>query len=323
MKVRLNIFAVLLLASALSLSSCVNQVNQPKSQNTLSHLAIIYSIPDSNKILTVDFHAIMTPPWQKNYRIDWNFGDSTGIISKFDTSNLIHNYQKYGSYLVTLSIFDTVSKAVLGKTSIPLDLENNVIDTNFLKRFTKCTILFFGIREYNDHNFDQNSGISDRIVSDTTLRMGIILHGSYSIPSLTWNGNHFQVFAHGSWRDSLNYWQFDNGSEGFMLSGDISFSGNAIDSGLFQYSYNYNQSLRIGQGSDHSGTMFQFITVPFQNKDTNSMTFFYQGQSLQSHIIQYKDSSNGNFNNSGYSKKLINILWNQPPTPTLTVTFSK
>src|SRR5689334_6178392 len=134
MKVIPNIVTVLLLASAISLSSCVNEVKIPPktlTQDTLSQLAILYSIPDSNDLLAVDFHALVAP-WKQNYRLDWNFGDSTHIISKFDTSNLTHYFQKFGSYQVTLSIFDTVSKTILGKTSVLLDLKDNAIDTNFL-----------------------------------------------------------------------------------------------------------------------------------------------------------------------------------------------
>src|SRR5881275_2881730 len=112
-----NILLLPALAFAMSLSSCVNEVkNNPtktQTQDTLSNLAIIYSITDSNYILAVNFHAVMTPPWQKNYRLDWNFGDSTGLISRYDTSNLSHNYKKSGSYLVALNVFDTVSKTVL------------------------------------------------------------------------------------------------------------------------------------------------------------------------------------------------------------------
>ena len=147
------ILPLVLLASLLSLSSCVNEVKNPaktQTQDTLSQLKIIYSIPDSNNILTVNFHAFMTPPWQKNFCIDWNFGDSTGVISKFDTSNLTHYYQKYGSYLVTLSVFDTVSKTVLGKTSILLNLEDNAIDTNYLHGFRGIQLSFFCARQYSN-----------------------------------------------------------------------------------------------------------------------------------------------------------------------------
>ncbi|MFI5263400.1 MAG: PKD domain-containing protein, partial [Candidatus Kapaibacterium sp.] len=158
MRIFCKILPLVLLASAFSLSSCVNEVKKPvktQIQDTLSQLKIVYSIPDSNQILTVNFHALMTPPWQKNYRIDWNFGDSTGVISKFDISNLTHYYQKYGSYLVTLSVFDTVSKTVLGETSALLDLEDNTIDTNLLHKLTNFSLFFlcscnfanFGVRE--------------------------------------------------------------------------------------------------------------------------------------------------------------------------------
>src|SRR5947208_2338792 len=130
-----KLIPLLLLTSAISLSSCVNEVkNNPtktQTQDTLSQLKIVFNIPDSNKILAVNLHAEIMP-WKKNYRLDWDFGDSTGIISRFDTSDLTHHYGNYGFYFVTLSIFDTVIKAVLGKTSVVLDLEDNAIDTNFL-----------------------------------------------------------------------------------------------------------------------------------------------------------------------------------------------
>ena len=285
----------------------MNQVKDaPKIQvqDTLSHLAIIYSIPDSNKILSVDFHAIMTPPWQKNYRIDWNFGDSTGIISKFDTSNLTHYYQKYGSYLVTLSVFDTVSKSVLGKTSASLNLVDNAIDTNFLHAFTKVRISF----SYGD------------------TMMGVLHQSNDIMPGIHWNGNYFELNASIGWnRGSYLTWDLNQGSEGFTLAGHVSYSGNRLDSGSFIYLYDHYYAPRIGFGGDHTATVLKYVSLPYEEKNLSELKYSYTGPELQSIITQYSDSSGGylNLNNYSYHVYKNEILWSKQPPPTLTVTFSK
>ena len=152
-----TIFPILLLAFAISLSSCVNEVkNSAKAKDTLARLMINYNIPDSNNILAVNFNALLIPPWKSQYRIDWNFGDSTGMISKFDTSILTHYYKDYGSHLVSLSIVDTITKQILGKTSIILDLQNNAIDTSIYFQFNKVRISFSGSEIYTESNGMQN-----------------------------------------------------------------------------------------------------------------------------------------------------------------------
>ncbi len=312
-----TILPFLLLAFAISLSSCVNEVkNPPMAQDTLARLVINYNIPDSNNILAVDFNALLTPLWKPQYRIDWNFGDSTGIISKFDTSILPHYYKKFGSYLVTLNVIDTLTKTILEKTSVVIDLKDNQIDTNYLHQFAKCKIIFLGVREYDKKNLEQQQITKTWTDYDST----------FSFPfndnlSLKWNGRYFQLSGGGSWNDSINYWQRDNGSNRFTFLGHISYRGNIIDSGTFSYSSSDSYSLRTGQGGDSKGTFFQYISIPFQKKDLDSMSFFYQGASLRQHIIQFLDSSNGGFNNSSYIYKQKNILWDQQPIPTLTITF--
>ncbi|MEP7235069.1 MAG: hypothetical protein ABI778_07215 [Ignavibacteriota bacterium] len=318
-----TIFPILILAFAISLSSCVNEVKSPQeAQDTLARLAINYNIPDSNHLLAVDFKVLITPPWKPEYRIDWNFGDSTGIISKFDTSILPHYYQKYGSYFVTLSVVDTLRRTTLGSTStsIVLDSINEWVDTNYLHLFTRCKIVFYGIREYDKNQRDGHI-TKTWIDYDSTITMANFPFDGN--PLVKWYGRHFQIDAGTSWSDSLNYWQKSYGYKGFILSGDISYTGNSIDTGSFSNRYHNYQSLRAGQGTDDQGAIFQYRMIPIQKKDLDSLSFLYRGETLQQHITQFRDSSYGIFNNYEYIYKLKDVLWDKQPTPTLTITFSK
>ena len=289
-----KLLPLVLLASALSLSSCVNQVKDtPKTQahDTLSQLQIVYGIPDSNQVLTVHFHAVMTPLWQKNYRIDWNFGDSTGLISKFDTSNLTHYYQKDGSYLLTLSIFDTISKIILGKTSVILDLGINAIDTNYLHGFTKMD-LFFSAKCICPSQKDSN-----------------VVFNYNSIP-IQWNGKHY------------TYTGYSSPTGG----GDISFSGNAITFGWLKYSskswYAYGTH---GINTNYENKFIEFNSLPnFRNDD--SIIFSKSGKNLIPNIITLVDST------FGYSGTMVGpdvepnhtkeYIYSAPP-PILRIKFYK
>jgi PKD domain len=284
-----KLLPLVLLASVLSLCSCVNQVKDvPKmqTQDTLSQLKIVYTIPDSNNILTVDFHAIMTPPWQKNYRIDWNFGDSTGMISKFDTSNLTHYFQKFGSYSVTLSVYDTVLKTVLGETKVMLDIENNAIDTNYLHGFTKIAIYFSAFCD------------GDSLVN--------IIYNEFQIH---WNGTQF----------SGNY-SVPN------IIGNIRRSGVMIDSGSF-FSNDYTVTqIRVGPRVDGRKIMFKYESIPITDSNAYSLQYSFVGSDLSSKVIDFSDETYELINNYVQFSHVItkdHILWDHQPPPYLTIKFYK
>ena len=335
MQIICKLLPLVLLASALSLSSCVNQVKDaPKTQvqdttkgkDTLSRLAIVFNIPDSNSILTVDFHAAMTPSWQKNYRIDWNFGDSTGIISKFDTSNLTHYFQKFGAYLVTLSVIDTISKTVLGKTSVLLDIEDNAIDTNYLHGFTKLSMSFSGVKQY-----DTGQAIVD-------FNMTGFQKGNGSFSNIQWNGTIFTYNGRSSWQDvhkpdpnNPNTWYYYNGDEVISIQGSISRSGYIVDSGLFNFDHSERNSSYHYFDCEEHGNLMQFQSLPYTIKDSSNLTYSFSGPHLNNIITSYLEY---NFSQSQLSYFICNpiknyndisskILWDQQPSPTLTLTFSK
>ena len=298
----------------------MNQVKDtPKTQvqDTLSHLAIIYNIPDSNNILTIDFHATMTPPWQKNYRIDWNFGDSTGIISKFDTSNLTHYYQKFGSYSVTLSGYDTLLKTILGKTKGMLDIENNAIDTNFLHKFTKIKILFSGILKFNSDTV----GRQDSIIPTNQLP-------SDSKPiTVQWNGFAFQFSRH----DSTHYYVPDCGMgiKGVIIdykysqniSGILSPNGRSIDTLSDNFSdYSYKNELHIQENRNDLQSIAA-NSIPLFSATQDVIIFSYSGASLKNMITALRSESNSSATFI-YHTILQGVSWDMG-NPTLTITFSK
>ncbi len=303
------------MASALSLGSCVNEVKNPeKPQDTLSSLAIMYSIPDSNEILTVHFHAEMTPTWQKRYRIDWNFGDSTGIISKFDTINLSHKYQKSGSYLVTLSVFDTVSKTVLGKASITIDIIDNGIDPNFLHGFTLVDLSFVVAGQYNRGGQLDSSTYS-------------ISFGNAQLP-IVWNGNSFHINdSHDtSFIDMANGGSSSYHRTRLSMGLHISHSGSQIDSGW--YSFDTWDSIRqqLGIAVFNKGRYVQYLSLPRNFISKDSMVFFYSGSGLQSKIMQAKDSiaevECGCTFPPTYppaTRLITALLWDKQPTPFLKI----
>ena len=304
-----TLLSLLLLASALSLGSCVNEVKNPvKTQDTLSKLKIVYNIPDSNEVLAVHFHAVMTPPWQKNYRIDWNFGDSTGIISKFDTSNLLHNFQKYGSYQVTLSVFDTVSKSILGKNSMLIDLEDNAIDTNFLHAFKNVSMIFSGVRQYD----------SGRNVMNLTMNNFQTLDPYYqSCPSLIsriqWYGNSFTLYSEIS-QDVI---------ERIWINCYISHTGNSIDSGNYIYRHIKSEIYPHGFSELDQKAFLQYHNLPLIRKDYDTIIFSFKGSNLKNLIPQYSDSTGMYYYYNPSSNKLRTVLWDEIPNPSLTVIFYK
>ena len=299
-----KIFPLLLLASALSLSSCVNQVKDaPKTQahDTLSQLQIVYDIPDSNQVLTVHFRAAMTPQWQKNYRIDWNFGDSTGIISKFDTSNLTHYFQKDGSYIVSLSVFDTISKTVLGKTSVLLHLENNPIDTNILHGFTKINIAFTCPCNY--------STFGGYIWHDTTFSFSF--DSKKNSLGSRWMNNHFQ--------SSDNY---------INCSCFISRAGFQIDSGWCRDSSTQFGITQHTWSFKHINKYIAYNSLDRIFINSDSIVFSNSGIKLKSKMISVVDSNISAWTTSlpmwvesGYD--INDILWDKLLPPILRIKFYK
>jgi hypothetical protein len=303
---------LLLLASALSLSSCVNEVKNPPKALAQDTVAIVYSIPDSNNILIVDFHAAMTSPWQKNFRLDWNFGDSTGIISKFDTSNLTHYYQKFGSYVVTLSVFDTVLKNVLGKTSVLLDLIDNPIDTNFLHGFTKVKIYFSGKGKYSG----MDTALTSIIYNSSAVQW---LNHQFSAPD---NYSYHTVTPDPNYGNDL----ITSGAGKTIFISTISYSGYRIQSGIYQTSSFQQQGYKFGPGPYGGSvqTNLMYVNLPLISKNTDSMVYSFKGSQLQTQITQIQDSSTSTNSGTVFGTVVLqSILWDQQPPPILTVTFSK
>lgn len=295
-------------------------------QDTLSQLRIIYAIPDSNDILAVNFHIALTPSWQKNFRIDWNFGDSTGIISKFDTSILPHYYLKFGTYQVNLSVIDTSNKTLLGKTSVIVDLEDNPIDTNFLRGFTRIDISFSVATE--------NQDFSTGNMSSSNFSISYKGNNPPFTPTILWRKNNIQIY--GSHSDShAEYDQYGHqiaqmsSGESFSLGCVISHAGYKIDSGWYKNSsdeYDITQHTWVF-GNSVKSINYQSLDRIFISAD--SIVFSNSGNELQSKVIQVQDSSDAIMtttlpppsHGSGYLLK--NILWGQPPTPILRVTLYK
>ncbi len=293
-----TILPFLLLAFVISLSSCVNEVkNPPKAQDSLARLVINYNIPDSNNILAVDFNALITPAWKPQYRIDWNFGDSTGLISKFDTSILPHYYKKFGSYLVTLSVVDTVTKAIVGRTSasIVLDSINQLIDTNYLHQFTKMD-LFFSARCICPARTD-----SIEILKYTNL-------------PIEWQGRRCKI--------SQSYYG--------NLAGkvDISANGLNIDSSSLD---DISSSWRaVGYHGIITSIFIKSLKFksPINFKNADSMLFSSSRKNLSSNIVSLVDSTFDIYGTmiGGYSGQVPTkkfVLLDGQPLPVLTVKFYK
>ena len=318
-----KLLPLVLLASALSLSSCVNQVkDSPKTQvqdttkgkDTLSRLVIVYNIPDSNNILSVSFHASMTPSIQKNFRLDWDFGDSSGIIPRFDTNSLIHNFKNFGSHIVSLSVTDTERKILVRKVSDTLLIMNNAIDTNYLHEFTKVSLQFSCEKLYGT--------ILDEGDLGTSLYNG-------TLSNIRWVGSQFELTSSYSW----DYFDTSLGppnevqnhySKTFSVKGQISQTGKQIDSGLFVYHFFSSYSKLHHRGGSDRYINLIYKLIPQIKQDSNSMVFSFSGISLQSFVSEFSDRTDAGDNmDSWVDRQLSKVLWDQPPIPVLTVTFSK
>jgi hypothetical protein len=308
------IFLLLAAAFLMSLGSCVNEVkNIP--QETLSRLSIVF-VPDSNSLLKVKFHAAMTPTWQKHYRLDWTFGDSTGVISKFDTSGLDHYYQNFDSYLVTLSVFDTIAKVTLGRTSLLVDLKVSAFDTNYLHSFTKIKINLSCSATVTVQQ--HKGGIIDTFTrSSFSLNFGNSLNG-HSTSSINWNGPNFSVDT--STKDSYSSLkEKSKTSELYIYQGSIS---NVMNGSCFS-NYAHSQSgLSVGYQDDSISQSLTFNSIPVLRKKTDSLVFILNDATLQSHIssIYYYDL------NKDYDYQttiLQTVLWDKLPSAELTITFYK
>jgi hypothetical protein len=310
---------LLLLAAAflMSLGSCVNEVKNPdKIQlkdsthiDSLAHLEIVYDIPDSNSlnsILNVKFHAVLTPGWKKHYRIDWNFGDETGVISKFDTSGIFHYYQDYGSYTISLSIFDTIEKIKIGTTSLTINLINNAMDSNYLHGFTNISISFSSAK-----NYDKGLDSSEIDMSTST--------------NSKWVEHFFNSYYYNSseYFDTAQQTEYGQSASCNIME-KISYSGNRIDSGYVEWNLGESSWARMDKEWSNRKIIINYRDLPLIKRDANMMVFSSAGSQLKSLILQFSDETDQARNiDQWVEKKLIEVLWDHLPTPMLTVTFSK
>jgi len=314
MRTNCKILPLVLLATLVSLSSCVNEIKNPtktqtqdttKGKDSIGRLAINYNIPDSNNILSVAFHASMTPSMPKNFRLDWDFGDSSGIFSRFDTNNIAHNFKGFGLHIVSLSVIDTQTKAIVSKTSDTLVLIDNAIDTNYLHQFEYIKIFFTPL--------------------DTNLFFYPVGE-CFSNPVVTWNGNFFHLVATCDWDyGSYQNWNLDQGTEQIEFSGHISYSGNQIDSGSLIYYYYDYQAPRGGFLHASQGTILKYEAIPLSGRYSNSLEFSFSGPDLQNKIQAFRDSSytQANLITNYHEATYQDILWGQKPPITLTIIFYK
>jgi hypothetical protein len=261
----------------------------------------------------------MSPPWKSNYRIDWNFGDGPIIFSKFDTSNLAHYYLSYGSYLVTLSVFDTVSKTVIGKTSATLNLQDNAIDMNYLHTFTRLSMIFSGVRQY-----DTGQATINMIMTD--------FNNNDSVPNIQWDGSIFTVKGQASWSyiakpdtNNMNTWSNNYFFEVITITGSISHSGNTIDSESYTFDHNEQHAIPNHPYCESNGNFLHIQSLPFTKKDSKSIMYHFSGTQLKNIMSSYLEYGSGMTINCNPPKDYYDIaskiLWDQQPS--LTVTFSQ
>ncbi len=312
-----KIFPLLLLAFVLILGSCVNEVKEPEKvqvkdstqKDSLTALAIEYNIPDSNSLnslLNVKFHAKLLPGWRKQYRIDWIFGDSTGVISKFDTSGIFHYYQYYGPYTIVLSIFDTIKKQQIAATSLNINLVNNAMDSSYLYGFRTISISFLCARNY-ENGLDSDAISMSIFTNSKWVEHFFSTHYSYS-------SDYFDTAQQTEYGKDIQN----------TIAAMISYSGNRIDSGYIEWNLGESSWARMDKEWSNRKIILNYKALPLIKRDDNSMIFSSSGSQLKSLITQFSDQTDEARNTDRWVvKKLIEILWDHMPTPTLTVTFSK
>ena len=151
------------------------------------------------------------------------------------------------------------------------------------------------------------------------------------LSKIKWDGNFFKIEGYASWEywDKPNSnpesWSYFTGYEGTSILGEISTSGDRIDSCSDIFNHNeYNTKPHIKE-SIHRGHIFICQSLPVVRRDSNQLVFSQTGIKLQGLIRQFIDSSFTDLSSSSYKDhhQLKTILWNQSPRPILTITFFK
>ena len=123
-----------------------------------------------------------------------------------------------------------------------------------------------------------------------------------------WNGNFFQMTS--STTDTI-------------LHGQISYSGNKIDSGYIEWNYYWTNNYRLNFTGGHRKITLNYMSLPLIKRTADRMIFSFSGSGLPSFISQFEDVTNAYDNLINYDYGLQKVLWNEPPTPTLIVEFYK
>ncbi len=251
------------------------------------------------------FHPSIEPQSKKTWRLLWDFGDSSLQLEMNDTSDVFHHFNNFGVYTVTLSILDTEQHLVLRKTTFVIVLKDSMIDTNYLYAFKKVTILFRSAREYTSGDLDT----TDLIMANNQ--------------SINWKGKHFNFYTSKSDYSGTSSGYHSSWNSSYNIDGWVSDNGKQIDSGSYLSIKDEDVFIRTGEGHTHSKASLNFHSLPSTEANQTTLVYSFSGDALTQLISKFEDIKNQSFNLKPSGHSLIKVLWDQQPTPTLIVTFSK
>jgi hypothetical protein len=309
-----KIFPVILLASIFGLSSCVNEVKNDATQGTAPKISVTYNILDSNNILSVKFRPLLSAPMASKYRLDWNFGDYSTVVQRFDTNAVNHTYQNHGRYIISLSLVDTVSKLDISEATDTIVLDGDLVDTSYLHQFKNIALEFTAACHY--HQFGTPNDSTYNLTYDSKSRFD-----NYKIK---WSDRRFDFTTHEDVTSNANDWE--ERIRDVSVACTISHGGNLVDSGMFLYHDLLTaRSNRTDLVTNNWALLrFQYLPQIFMSND--SMVYTFSGNLLHFIVSEVQDS---NFIGSApgpvptnlFTNGLKEIFWDKLPAPYLKIKF--
>ena len=216
-------------------------------------------------------------------------------------------------------------------------VESTPIDTNYLHRFTKVKISFYGTLQYFDTSTDY-SGKFNNSLGQYTKRITLGVQSNFSdfYISLgtserdfliTWKGNLFYINGY-AYHDTSYSWNGNpytevgiSSNERFLFYGGISQSGNQIDSLHGSYTGGVDFINMHYKENDNAKQSLELKQLPNFLQSSDTLAFSATGNQLESMINVFHDRSSQVYNEQLRLHELKNILWDASVAPVLTVTF--
>ncbi|MBS1903991.1 MAG: hypothetical protein JSS75_09825 [Bacteroidetes bacterium] len=299
-------------------------------------VSIEYSVPDPAARSMLAFRAVSLPRLPNGVRFDWEFGDTPGAVSSFDTAGILHLYKISGGYRVKLTVLDTSDLSTVTVSTRDLVLRDDPVllhdlsDTAYLHSFTGVSVMLNGVVVDTVTDESQHRTVSTAVIGKSlSYDEGPIYTGGgigYGplVENISWRGSTVEYQTHNSWSQSNGNPYNPSGSSGSTetsVAGTIDPTDNSLHAMKFTASYRYDsygQAMRSGGGSTIALSVY---SLKVESATSDRLVCSASGDAFKAALKSFAAAHGHFYNYYGDSGVFGPLLWDTLPVPSVRVVF--